>query len=63
MYDIRSDQGILVAKIDSEWFSCIMKNASTKITGSKIIIASDCSISIKGLKLLLWENYYIKQVE
>ena len=63
MYYIRSEQGILIAKIDSEWFSFIMNQAKTKITGSKIVITSDCSISIRGLKLFLWENYYIKQGE
>lgn len=63
MYNIRSEQGILIAKIDSEWFSFIMNKANTRIKNSKIIITEDCSISIKGLKLILWENYYIEQGE
>jgi hypothetical protein len=63
MYNIRTDQGILVAKIDSEWFSFVINKAKTRIKDSKIIITEDCIISIRGLKLLLWENYYIKQGE
>ena len=61
MYNIRTDEGILAAKIDNEWFSFIMSRAKTQIKDSKIVITEDCCISIRGLKLFLWENYYIKQ--